>query len=71
MLGLPTDAFHWCLKHGLVIDPRKQLKVYEVVAVFEVAYGLPMLILAIVGGALATWLVSRRGTAATGYTKMR
>ena len=46
------DAFQWCLEHGLVIDPRKPLKVNEVVAVFEVAYGLPMLLLAGVGGRL-------------------
>ena len=60
MLGLPADAFQWCWEHGLVIDPRKPLKVYEAVAVFEVAYGLPMLLLAGVGGALAARLVSRR-----------
>jgi hypothetical protein len=60
MLGLPADAFQWCVKHGLVIDPRKPMKVYEVVAVFEVAYGLPMLVLAGVGGALAARFVSRR-----------
>ena len=58
--GLPPDAFRWCFEHGLVIDPRKPLKVYEVVAVFEVAYGLPMLILAIVGGFLAAKLGSQR-----------
>ncbi len=58
--GLPPDAFRWCFEHGLVIDPRKPLKVYEVVAVFEVAYGLPMLILAIAGGFLAAKLGSRR-----------
>jgi hypothetical protein len=58
--NLPPDALQWCLEHGLVIDPRKPLKVYEVVAVFEVAYGLPMLILAIVGGFLAAKLGSRR-----------
>ena len=60
MLGLPADAFQWCLEHGLVIDPRKPLKVYEVVVVFEVAYGLPMPVLAGVGGALASSLGTRR-----------
>jgi hypothetical protein len=59
-LRLPADAFQWCFDHGLVIDPRKPLKVYEVVAVFEVAYGLPILLLAGVGGALAAWLWSPR-----------
>jgi hypothetical protein len=54
--GLPPDILQWCFEHGLVIDPQKPLKVYEVVAVFEVAYGLPMLILAIVGGFLAAKL---------------
>jgi hypothetical protein len=58
-LGLPVDAFQWCFAHGLVIDPRKPLKIYEVVVVFEVAYGLPMLLLAGLGGALAMWLRSR------------
>jgi hypothetical protein len=58
--GLPPDAFQWCFEHGLVIDPQKPLKVYEVVAVFEIAYGLPMLILAIVGGFLAAKLGSQR-----------
>ena len=53
MLCLPPDAFQWCFEHGLVVDPRKPLKVYEVVALFEVAYGLPMLLLACVGGTLA------------------
>ena len=53
MLGLPADAFRWCTEHGLVIDPQKPLKAYEMVAVFEVACGLPMLLLACVGGALA------------------
>lgn len=56
MLGLPADAFRWCIEHGLVIDPQKPLKVYEMVAVFEVACGIPMLLLACVGGALTAKL---------------
>jgi hypothetical protein len=60
MLRLPPNTFVWCLEHGLVVDPRKPLKVYEMIALFEVAYGFPMLLLAGVGGALAAWLGSRR-----------
>jgi hypothetical protein len=60
LLGLPADAFQWCFEHGLLIDPRKPLKVYEMVAVFEIAYGLPMLLLACVGGVSAARLGARR-----------
>ena len=60
MLGLPDGAFQWCLQHGLVVDPRKPLKVYEVVILFEIAYGLPMLLLAGIAGAVTAWLWSRR-----------
>lgn len=51
--NLPPDAFQWCFEHGLVIDPRKPLRVYEMLIAFEVAYGLPMLLLAGGGGLLA------------------
>ena len=44
---------------AFVIEHRKPLKVYEVVAVFDVAYGLPMLLLASVAGVLAAKLGSR------------
>lgn len=60
MLGLPPDVFQWCFEHGLVIDPQRSLKVYEMVAVFEVAYGLPILLLAGVGGVLSAKLGSMR-----------
>ncbi|WP_406695037.1 hypothetical protein V5E97_28755 [Singulisphaera sp. Ch08] len=57
---LPPDTYQWCSEHGFLIDPRKPLRVYEVVVAFEVAYGLPMLLLAVGGGLLAANFGSRR-----------
>jgi len=60
--SLPPDSFQWCFEHGLIIDPHRPLKVYQIVFVFEVAYGLPMLLLAIAGGFLVSKLGSRRAS---------
>lgn len=56
---LPPDALRWCSEHGFLIHPQNQLRVYELVVAFEVAYGVPMLLLAISGGVLAANLGSR------------
>ena len=42
------------------IDVNDELMVYEMVIIFEVAYGLPMLLLALSGGMLAAFAVQER-----------
>jgi len=50
---LPEDLQLWLLRHVL-LDPNQALRVIDVIAVFEISYGLPMVLLAVAGGLLAT-----------------
>jgi hypothetical protein len=55
---LPAVVSGWFLDHAY-INLNSPLRVIDVVAVFEVSYGLPMLLLASVGGLLTAGIGSR------------
>ncbi|MHC5538416.1 hypothetical protein ACYOEI_09325 [Singulisphaera rosea] len=54
---LPYHVFGWYRRH-LVVDPNNALRIIDIIALQEVSFGLPMLLLASIGGLLA--LFSRR-----------
>jgi hypothetical protein len=56
MAHLPPTAEDWVM--GLLADPMRQF--IFILILFEVSCGLPMLLLAAIGGALAAWIGSRR-----------
>ena len=62
---LPSDATNWIVRHVYIVDPNGNLTVIQRLAMFELAFGVPMVLLAASGGLMAAFIGSRRGSPST------
>ncbi len=53
---LPPGVVDWLLSHIYVFDPRGNLTVLQMITAMEATYGLPMLLIAFIGGLSAGFL---------------